>query len=206
VSSERAPSRAIPGRLAALVAVAALALAACSPSTPTVPPPTGTSVPIAQTPWPAGTVGQYGLRIDPSLLGRLPSSVEALRLFEDATSEEQDMNSADLAKNFDAYAASAIGIVGDANWLSVAIGTLKTDARNADFYSAWVNEYGTGACSQADGIASTAEETINDFVVDVTTCAGGPVAYVLMLDEGTLLSMWGMGPRDLGRKLIGSLP
>jgi hypothetical protein len=162
-------------------------------------------VAILQTPWPAGTIGQYGLHVDPSLLGRLPSTVESLHLVEDATSEEQDMNNADLAKYYDSYAAAAIGIVGDANWLSVAIGVLKAEGQNADFYSSWVSEYATGACSQADGVVSTVEETIGDWNVDVATCAGGPVVYTLMLDGDTLLSMWGMGPRDLGRKLIGQL-
>jgi hypothetical protein len=203
VSSE--PGRAAIWRAATFLAAGVLAVAACSASTPTIAPATGTAVPILQTPWPAGTIGQYGLHIDPSLLGRLPSTVESLHLVEDATSEEQDMNSADLAKYFDSYAAAAIGIVGDANWLSVAIGVLKPEGRNADFYSSWVSEYATGACSQADGVASTSQETINDWNVDVATCAGGPAVYTLMIDSDTLLSMWGMGPRDLGRRLIGLL-
>jgi hypothetical protein len=201
----RASRRATPWRAATFLAVAALAQAACSASTPTAAAPTETAVPIAQTPWASGTVGQYGLRIDPSLLGRLPATVESLYLVEDATSEEQDMNNADLAKYFDSYAAAAIGIVSNANWLNVAIGILKPEGQNADFYSSWVSEYATGACSQADGVASTSQETINDWSVDVATCAGGPVVYTLMLDSDTLLSMWGMGPRDLGRKLIGLL-
>ena len=206
--------RATPRRLATLVAIAIL-VAACAPSSPTIPPPTATAIPIRpptataipirQTPWPSGTVGQYGLRIDPSLLGRLPSTVEALYLVEDATSEQQDMASADLAKYFSSYAAAAIGQVGETNWLNVAIGTLKLEGQTADFYTSWVGEYATGACSQADGVASTNQETINGWTVDTATCAGGIVVYMLMLDGQTLLSMWGMGPRDLGRKLITGL-
>ena len=183
----------------------ALTLAACSPATSTPVPATYTAVPIEQTAWPGGTVGQYGLHIVPSLLGRLPRTVATMPLVEDATSEEQDMASADLPKYFVSYAAGAIGVVGDTNWLNVAIGVLKADAQTADFYSSWVTEYSTGACSQADGVSGTSQETIGDWNVDVSTCAGGPVVYILMLDNETLLSMWGIGPRDLGRTLIGLL-
>ena len=194
-----------PLRAATVLALVALALAACSPATPTLVPPTYTAVPIGQTPWPGGTIGQYGLHIVPSLLGRLPRTVATMTLVEDATSEEQDMASADLPRYFDSYAAGAIGVVGDANWLNVAIGILKPEAQTADFYSSWVTEYATGACSQADGVSSTSQETIGDWNVDVSTCAGGPVVYTLMLDNETLLSMWGLGPRHLGRTLIGLL-
>jgi hypothetical protein len=194
-------------RVAAMIAAAALVLTACGTSTPTNVPAntTYTAVPIAQTPWPSGTVGQYGLRIDPSLLARLPSSVDALPLTEDAASESGDLANADLANNFDTYAAAAIGFVGDPDWLNVALGTLKPSAQTADFYTSWVADYATGACSQADGVASNSEQNIGDWIVDVSTCSGGPVVYTLKLDGSTLLSMYGLGPKDLGRKLIGLL-
>jgi hypothetical protein len=96
--------------------------------------------------------------------------------------------------------------VGNTDWLYVAIGRLKPDKQNnADFYTAWVVEYATGACSQADGVASSSQQMIGDWTVDVSTCNGGPVVYTLSLGSGLLLSMWGMGPHDLGRKLIESL-
>jgi hypothetical protein len=68
-----------------------------------------------------------------------------------------------------------------------------------------VDEYATGACSQAGGVASSSQQDINDWKVDVSTCNGGPLVYTLSLGKGLLLSMYGLGPRDLGRKLIESL-
>ena len=197
-------------RAAALAAAIALAATACATTTGT-PAPTirYTAVPIAATPWPHGTTGKFGLHIDPALLARLPSKVDGLVLVEDATSEGSAMNDADLAKNFDGYAAASIGLVGDANWLNVAVGRLKDSVAGSDsytdFYLAWVNEYASGACSQADGVADSSQQTINDWLVDVSHCKGAISVYSLPLGSGILLSMYGMGSRDMGRKLIAGL-
>jgi hypothetical protein len=140
-------------------------------------------------------------------MGRLPASVGALALVEDPGIEMQVLDDADLANSFDGYAAASIGVIGAADWLYVAIGRLKPDKQNnADFYTAWVEEYATGACSQAEGVAPNGgQQDIHDWKVDVSTCNAGPVVYTLSLGNGLLLSMYGMGPRDLGRKLIESL-
>ncbi|HEX7495661.1 MAG TPA: hypothetical protein VF349_03405 [Candidatus Limnocylindrales bacterium] len=196
-----------PRAVAALLAVVVIGVAACGISPPTAAPPAYTAVPIGPTVWPSGTVGRYGLRIDPSLLGKLPASVGALALVENPGIESQVLDDLDLANSFDGYAAATIGSLGDPDWLYVAIGRLKPDKQNnADFYTAWVEEYATGACSQAGGVAPNAgQQTINERLVDVSTCNGGPVVYTLSLGNGLLLSMYGLGPRDLGRKLIETL-
>jgi hypothetical protein len=193
-------------RAAGLVAAAILVLAACGSTGPTPAGPTYTAVAIGATPWPNGTVGQYGLRIDPTLLHRLPSSVLALPLREDAASEAGALGDVNLPNNFDGYAAASIGIAGsDPDWLNVVIGHLKPAAQTPDFYQAWVSEYATGACSQANGVSSSYQETINDWNVDVATCGGGLTVYTAALGDNLILSMWGMGPKDLGRKLLQSL-
>jgi hypothetical protein len=191
----------------ALLAALVVCVAACGISPPTAAPPAYTAVPVGPTVWPSGTVGRYGLRIDPSLLGKLPASVGALALVENPGIETQVLDDADLANSFDGYAAASIGSLGDPDWLYVAIGRLKPDKQNnADFYTAWVEEYATGACSQADGVAPNGgQQTINEKIVDVSRCNGGPIVYTLALGNGLLLSMYGLGPRDLGRKLIESL-
>ena len=191
-------------QVVALLLMAA-ALAACGTPGPT-PAPQSSEVPIGATPWPGGTTGQYGLHIDPSLLARLPQTVSALALVEDAYSESSDMDNADLSKTFDAFAAASIGQIGDADWLELAIGRFKPAMQSPevwpDEYASWVEQYATGACSQADAVSGTAKQQIGDWTVDVSTCAGGVVVYSLPLGNGEVLSMFGAGPRDLGRKLI----
>jgi hypothetical protein len=178
-----------------------LVAAACSPATAT-PTPSDSEILIGPTPWPSGTVGQYGLHIDPSLLARLPETVDAYPLVEDTVTEGTDMADPDLAKTYDRFAAAAIGVITDDDWLNVAIGHLKPEAQTADVYQAWVAQYASGACSQANGVATTSQTTINDWSVDVANCGGGPVVYTLQLSDGLILSMFGMGSRNLGRQLI----
>jgi hypothetical protein len=197
------PSLAALGLAAALVVVS-VAATACSQPGPT-PEPQYTAVLIGDTPWPSGTTGQYGLHIDPSLLGKLPRSVDAEAIVEDADSESAALDNADLAKTFDGYAAASIGEVGDADWLKLAIGHFQPDNQTPDVYAAWVDQYATGACSQADGVSGTSQATINDWLVDVATCGGGPTVYTLSLGGGVVLSMFGYGPLDLGPQLIGAL-
>jgi hypothetical protein len=205
--SRGAPRATAPRVAAALLAALVICVAACGVSPPTAAPPAYTVVPVGPTVWPSGTVGRYGLRIDPSLLGKLPASVGALAVVENPGIETQVLDDADLANSFEGYAAASIGTLGDADWLYIAVGRLKPDKQNnADFYTAWVEEYATGACSQAGGVAPNGgQQTINEKIVDVSTCNGGPVVYTLALGNGLLLSMYGLGPRDLGRKLIESL-
>lgn len=197
--------RAVPGSAAAFlaaVAIVATLAAACGPG-PATPP--ATEVPIGATVWPSGTTGQYGLHIDPSLLGRLPRNVGAYPLVEDAGGETAALSDADLAKTFDNYAAASIGAIGDANWLQLVIGHFQQDHQTADVYTAWVAEYATGACSQADGVSGSGQQTIDNWVVDVSTCAGGPIVYMLTVGNGTVVSMFGLGSKDLGRMLINAL-
>jgi hypothetical protein len=68
--------------------------------------------------------------------------------------------------------------------------------------SAWIDQYAAGACSQANAVSSSTQETINGLIVDVATCGGGPIVYTVLLDNQVVLSMFDFGPKQLGRKLI----
>ena len=102
-------------------------MTACAPGPS--PAPAFTDIPIGATPWPSGTTGQYGLHIDPSLLARLPETVDAYPLVEDGFSEGQALNDADLARTFDNYAAASIGVITDTDWLNVVIGHFKPESQ-----------------------------------------------------------------------------
>lgn len=189
--------------LAAAAAAIVLAFAACASPAPT-DSPSETQIVVGPSAWPSGTTGQYGLHIDPSLLGLLPRTIDAYPLVENTDSELAALDVADLANTYDRYAAASIGLIGEDNWLQLVIGHLK-DPGSSDIYSAWVSEYASGACSQADGVSGTSQTTINGFVVDVSTCSGGPIVYTLIIGNGDIVSMYDLGPKDLGRQLIQSL-
>ena len=190
--------------LAALLVAIMLAGAACASSGPSYTP-NETQIPFGPSAWPSGTTGQYGLHVDPSLLGRLPSNVGAYPLVEATDTELEALDDPDLAKTFDRFAAASIGTLGDDNWLQLVIGHERPESQTPDLYVAWVDQYATGACSQADGVAGSSQPTINSWVVDVSTCAGGPIVYTLILGDGLLLSMYDLGPKDLGRMLINQM-
>jgi hypothetical protein len=203
---------------ALLLAVAALAAAlsgcnynyvAQSPA----PTPTGTGtrpgiateVPIEPTPWPNGTIGAYGLRIDPSLMSNIPSIVGGNPLVEDVLVEDAALDDPQYADSFSAFYVARVGMVSDLNWVQVSLGALKTAAQTDDFYTAWRDDWFKAACSQADGIGVTGKDSLNDWQVDVASCNGGVNAYTLNLNDGILVSIVDFGPRRLGRQLISGI-
>jgi hypothetical protein len=188
----------------AALAVAAVALAGCGGAIAS-PSPTYTAVPIGPTAWPIGTTGQYGLRIDPSLLGKLPGHAVALPITEDAGSESTVLDDASVANTLDRYAAASAGEIGQPDWVQIAIGHFKTDNQNPDVYSAWVDQYAIGACSQAGGVSGRGQETIGHFLADTATCAGGLNVFTISLGDGIVVSMYEFGPKHLGRKVIESI-
>ena len=209
MSSEgRARPRPRPRRLwlaALLVSGVAVAASGCGVAVVTTPP-AGTDVLIVATPWPNGTVGRYGLRIDPTLLSKLPAQVGGNPIVESAATEVQDLDNADLPASFAGIAEGGVGEITDPNWVRVSIGQLRPEAQTDDFYSNWRDQYDQGVCSRADGVASVQQETIADRTVDVATCKGGVIAYTVRISDSLLVSAQDLGPRRLGRQLMGAIP
>jgi len=189
----------------AALAVAAIALAACGGGVVS-PSPTYTAVPIGPTAWPSGTTGQYGLRIDPSLLAKLPSHAGALPITEDAGSESTVLDDANTANTLDRYVAASAGDILSPDWLEIAIGHFKPDSQNGDVYSAWVVQYAQGACSQVSGgVSGPDQQDIGNFIVDVSTCAGGITVYTFQRGDWVVVSMYEFGPKHIGRALIAAI-
>jgi len=191
-------------RAAATLAVAAIALTGCAGSGAS-PTPTYTAVPIGPTAWPSGTTGQYGLKIDPSLLGKLPAHAGALPVKEDPGSEATVLDDADAAKTIDRYVAASAGGLLDPDWLNIAVVHFKTESQNEDVYSNWVEQYAAGACSQASGVSGTDQQDIGDFHVDISTCAGGITVYTFQRGDWVVISMYELGPKHIGRALIAAI-
>jgi hypothetical protein len=191
--------------LAALLVIGSAALVGCDIRSPT-PTPSLSLEPLEATPWgPGGTVGLYGLRIDPGLLAGLPEVVGGLPLMESAPLEVVALDDRDQHVRFEAFAAAQAGSATAADWISVYVGLVRADDQTEAFYSSWRSQFFEGACSQADGVAATQQEVINDWDVYVARCNGGAYAYTLWLQEGKLLSIIELGTRHLGRELINSL-
>jgi hypothetical protein len=199
--SARAIRRSI-GRFVPVVAVIGL-VASSAAGCGTAPGPTVplvTIVPIGPSPWPNGTVGANGLRIDPTMLKRLPIAISSVSLVEDATSEETLMDD-DSMGDVERAAAARYGTVGSENWLQVWVVHFKPDKQNGDGYGNWIDQYAAGACSQVTGTPEASQSEINGWTVDVTTC-GSVTARSVSIGDGTYISMLGMGDKDLGKLLL----
>ena len=193
------PSR---GVALALVAVLAVVAGGCGSATAT-PTSLYTVVPIGPTPWPNGTVGQFGLRIEPKLLARLPIAISGLAMNEDTESEQTQLDDSTMG-DVEAMAAAKYGDILSGDGLQVWIVRFKPDKQTPDVYSQWIDDYAAGACSQVTGDPIPSQETINNWVVDITTC-GSVSSYSLALGDGEYLSMMGLGSKDFGRLLIQQL-
>lgn len=190
-------------RLVALAAALAVALAGCSYTVIVTPAsPTSYNRPILPTPWANGTTGASGLRISPSLLFGMPTTVGGSPLIEDVLQELQALDDPTYGSAFESYYAARIGDITDPNWLLVTFEELKPGAQNEEFYASWRDGWFATACSQADGLGSTSVETIDGWSVDLGTCKGGVLVYVLAVDNGVLISMMDFGPRRLGRQFV----
>jgi hypothetical protein len=192
------------GRLLAGLAVSAVAVAGCGGASAT-PTPGPTSVAIGATPWPAGTVGQYGLRIDPSLIKRLPIAVGGVALTEDAGAEAVAMDDKVLSAELDRYAAAMAGDILAPNFVRIEIVQFKPESQTPDVYSQWIDDYATSACANAGAVGDVSQDQINGWLVDVSTCTEGVIVYSLSLGDGQYLSMFSNGPKDLGKLLLSNL-
>ncbi|HEX7611317.1 MAG TPA: hypothetical protein VF371_00995, partial [Candidatus Limnocylindrales bacterium] len=142
----------------------------------------------------------------PSLLGKLPAHAGALPVKEDPGSEATVLDDADAAKTIDRYVAASVGDILSPDWLEIAIGHFKTDSQNGDVYSAWIDQYAVGACSQAGGVSgSDRTEDIGTINVDISTCAGGITVYTFQRGDWVVVSMYEFGPKHIGRALIAAI-
>ena len=147
-------------------------------------------------------MGRYGLRVDPTLLRSLPSTVGGEPAVEAADIEARALDDQNLPASVEGLAAARVGSIGDANWLVVTIVRLTPAANTDSFFGSWSDEYAQGACSQANGVGGTADQQIGDWTARVASCKGGVLAYTVRLENRLLLSATELGPRRLGHQLI----
>jgi len=168
----------------AALGASVLVLAGCAGTTAS--PSMYKAVPIGPTAWPSGTTGHAG----------------ALPVTEDPGSESVILDDAGAATTLDRYVAASAGEIGDPDWLKIAVVHFKTESQTGDVYSAWVDQYAAGACSQANDVSGTDQQQIGDFTVDISTCAGGLTVYTFQRGDWIVVSMYEFGPKHLGKALI----
>ncbi len=184
-----------------------------TPSPTRFAPPTGTAgtLPPPVTGQPLATAdGQPpasgSVRIDPSLLAVLPSTVGGITLVEDAVTESHDAadppHAADLA-------GLAVALAADASTGDLAVASvvrLKSGIYSDGYFRSWRETFDAGACSQAGGVAGSAESVIAGRPTFIGHCVGGVLTYHVYLPASeAIVSIVSIGERRLGQLVVEGL-
>lgn len=87
-----------------------------------------------------------------------------------------------------------------------ALVRLRPGAMSDAFYRDWRDSFDEGACSQAGGVAGHAEAELAGRQTFIGTCEGGLRTYhVWLRNSGVLASVWSVGERRLGERLVEGL-
>jgi hypothetical protein len=193
------------------VAVGQRSPPAPSPTPP--PPPSGIagSLPPPVTGVPSTSISEQpsasgGVPIDPSLLAQLPSTVDGLALVEDIDTESRD--AADPGHLID-LAGLAVAIAVDPSTGDLAVASvvrLKPGVYSGAYFRSWRSSFDKGACSNAGGVAGSAETVIAGHRTYIGHCAGGLLTYHVYLPAtASIVSIWSIGERRLGELIVQGL-
>ena len=207
-----------------LVSAMSLLVAACSPGASATPlasglsgslPPPATGTPgasagsgaaspsssPASSPVSSGTV-----RIDPTLLTVLPTTVEGVTVAEAPEAEAESATDRTLSGSVDRLASAFVASADGTNWAYASIIALKVGAFNEPFYRDWRDTFDRGACSQAGGVTGSAQTSIGGRLVFIGRCAGGLLTYHAYLPGTNLLiSISALGPERYGERVVQGL-
>jgi hypothetical protein len=141
---------------------------------------------------------------DPALLGILPADLGGVAVVLEPMAFAEAAADAAFAANVD---AAAFGIAVDGEDLSSAVvAQLVPGTFSQAFFRDWRDSYDEGACSQAGGVAATAETELAGRTVHITTCAGGLRTYHAWVEErGVVVSAFSLGERRFGEQLMAGL-
>ncbi len=153
---------------------------------------------------PSGVPGS--VRVDPSLLAVLPSTVAGLALVQDPDTESHD--AADPSHAAD-LAGLAVAIVADSSTADLAIASvvrLRPGVYSDAYFRSWRETFDTGACSQAGGVAGSAEAVIAGRRAFIGHCSGGLLTYhVYLPGDDSIVSISSIGERRLGERIVEGL-
>lgn len=209
------------GRPAALPSLAVLLLvplaaAACGgPSVPTpdLPStaPATTGIPAPASPSSAGSTASSavaspagGVVLDESLLAVLPPAIDGIAVASEPDAFARAAADPDFARN---VGSAAFAVVVDGSDLASGVVAELEPGRYSDaLFRDWRNSYNEGACAQAGGVAGNAEAEMGGRTVYIASCAGGLRVYHAWLPErGVIVSLFSLGDRRFGERLMGDL-
>lgn len=202
-------------RLGIAIAFLVAGCASSPPSAPTastVAPavsPEGTARPAVPTPdGPSpGVASLAPVRVDASLLDRLPAAVDGAAAQPDPVTAGEVAGDAALRAQVQAIAIAiyvAPEVSGSTGDYAVAtVVHLRPGVFSDTFFRDWRDTFDAGVCEQAGGVSTRAETTIAERPVHIGTCVGGITTYHLHLaDDDLIVSIQGVGEGRLGERIV----
>jgi hypothetical protein len=201
----------------ALIALTAVALAACIPPRPS-PTPTATSATASPVPSPDRTPSGIfptapaspAVAVDPALLHLLPDTVAGVPLEADEATAAQIASEESIAPFVSAIAvATAFGPPSTdtlPDYVVVTVARIKRGLFGDLFFRGWRDTFDAAVCGNADGVAGRAEAEIGGRQTFIGTCAGGVHTYhVYLPDQDVIVSLQGAGDGRFGERVVEGL-
>jgi hypothetical protein len=184
----------------------------CGPASTPGPPssgsPSGSPDDLPASLGPPVTVGPAAtslVRIDPSLLAVLPTSVDGLSVLESSEGDADAASNASLARIADAAVGALAIDPGSGDFVFPLVVQLKPSAFDDAAFRNWRDSYDAGVCA-GSGVVGHAESEIGGRTVFVGTCANELHTYhAWIADRAILVSASAGGGRLLGEALFANL-
>ena len=204
-------------RLAALGCLVLLAVGCSTPGNPTqsagsaasgldASPSFGAPETVGPPPSPTPPDETTPVALDPTVLAFLPLTVGDVPVTESADEATQALSDPSLGRIGTAIDAGVAVDMASANLVHAWVVRLRTDRFTEAIYQEWRDSYDEGACAAAGGVVGTAEATIDDRTVYITSCGATVRTYHVWLEQaGILISASATGDGRFGELLMDNL-
>lgn len=200
-----------------ILALALLAVAGCSSTSPSTAPSNAATALVSATtsPAPIDSLGPPPMAtpddaapvtIDQSLLDILPAKIGTVAVTEDADAAAQAVNDPALDQIATGVDSAVAVDTGNGNLVLANIVRLRPGAFGAELYRQWRDSYDEGACAGSGGVVGHAEAVIANRQTYVTSCVAGMHTYHLWIeDQDILISASSIGADRFGEQLLTGL-
>jgi hypothetical protein len=163
-------------------------------------PDASTAVSTSASPSIAG-----GVVVDPVLLEHLPPDIAGVTRTADAETADEIARQP-LLETFVSAIAMAI-YPSTPDYAVATVARLRPGVYDEDWFRDWRDTFDEGVCAQAGGVdTGRSEIELGGRPVHRSACRGGVVIYHAWLPEsGTVVSIQGAGPLDMGRSVVSGL-
>jgi hypothetical protein len=144
--------------------------------------------------------------LDPTVLAFLPLTVGDVPVTESADEATDALSDPSLGRIGTAIDAGVAVDMGSGNLVHAWVVRLRAGRFSETIYQQWRNSYDEGACAAGGGVVATAQATIDNRTVYITSCGANLRTYHVWLEQaGILISASATGDGRFGELLMDNL-